>query len=190
MTGSAAVLAQRHPDWTADELMHQIIGTLAPVEGDGYNVGAGRVDIGAGVTATLLADRDELDVPLAHPQTETLTWTNIGQEPETVTVGAELEDRRGEPVDEVTVEPGELTVAPGTTATATVAIDGADLEPGLYSGAVTATADDESLRTPRWHRSCSSPSSTSTTSPSSTSSAASMRKEAPSPCPCPPTATQ
>lgn len=153
VAGAAALLAQQHPDWTADELKNMLVGSADPIDGDGYDVGAGRVDIGDGVAASLRADRDVIEASLPHPRTEPhaepLTWTNTGSEPLTLTLDAELEDRDGTPIDEVTVEPGSLTIDPGATASATVTIDGPDIDPALYSGVITAVEPDgDDTRTP------------------------------------------
>ncbi|MGH9213963.1 MAG: S8 family peptidase [Acidimicrobiales bacterium] len=154
--GAAAALAQQHPGWDADQLKVGLVGSADPVDGDGYDIGAGRLDIGDGVDAAVRAERDVVDVPLADPRSEpheeTLTWTNTGDTPQTVTLDADLEDRRGDEVDAVSVEPAQLTLAPGVTGTATLRVDGPELEPGLYSGMVTADptgdADQDDLRTP------------------------------------------
>jgi subtilisin family serine protease len=151
--GVAAVLAQQHPDWSGDQLKNAIIGSTTPIEGDGYAVGAGRVDVGDGIAAPLLPGRDAVEAflpdPRTEPHAETLEWLNTGAEAVTVTLDAGLEDRDGEPADEVTVEPARLTIAPGETASARVVVDGPDLDPGLYSGAITATGPGEvTARTP------------------------------------------
>ncbi len=155
--GAVGVLAQRHPDWTADQLKNGVVGSSDPIEGDGYDIGAGRIDIGDGVDATVRAERDVVDVALAHPRTEphveTVAWTNTGRTPQIIGIGVELEDRQGDPIDDVTIEPAQLTVAPGATGTATLSLDGPALDAGLYSGIVTADplGDDtgpDDLRTP------------------------------------------
>jgi subtilisin family serine protease len=153
VAGAAAVLAGEHPDWSAEQLKSTIIASSAPIGADGYDAGAGRIDVGAEITATLLVDRDVVEASLARPRTvirtETLTWTNTGEQPATVTLEADLEDRQGQPVDGVSITPAQLTIGPGGTGSATLQIDGPDLADGLYSGVVTAAetgAND--VRTP------------------------------------------
>jgi subtilisin family serine protease len=152
VAGAAAVLVQEHPGWDADELKSTIIGSAAPLDDDGYDVGSGRIDIGVGVATTVRSSRDAVEASLPHPRTEphfeTLTWANDGDRPVTVALDAEIEDRRGEPVDEVSVEPAELTITPGATGSATLGIDGPDLGDGLYTGAVTASGGGTIARTP------------------------------------------
>ncbi|HEX6418637.1 MAG TPA: S8 family serine peptidase [Acidimicrobiales bacterium] len=155
--GAAALLAQRHPDWTGDQLKNGVVASADPIGGDGYDVGGGRIDIGDGVAADLRAERDVVDVSLAHrrtePHVETLAWTNTGDAPQTVAFEVQLADRQGQPIDGATVEPAELTLDPGATGSAIVTVDGPDLGTGFYSGTVTADpAGDETeqddLRTP------------------------------------------
>lgn len=144
VAGAAAILAQQHPGWTGDQLRNALIGSAHPLDADGYDVGAGRIDLGAGIRGSVLADHDVVDMAIAHPRTEphaeVLTWTNTGEAPQTLHLAAELGDRDGDAVDEVAVEPAELAIAPGASASATLLVDGPDVDGGLYSGAVTATA--------------------------------------------------
>jgi subtilisin family serine protease len=47
VTGSAAILAQRHPEWTGTQLKAALVGAATPVAGAGmYEQGGGRVDVG------------------------------------------------------------------------------------------------------------------------------------------------
>jgi subtilisin family serine protease len=154
--GAAALLAQRYPAWTSDQLKNGVVGSSDPIAGDGYDIGAGRIDIGDGVHATVRAERDVVDMTLAHPRTEpqveSVAWTNTGDAPQDIGIGVELEDRQGDPIDEVTIQPAMLTVAPGATGTATLTVDGPDLDAGLYSGIVTVDplggSGQDDLRTP------------------------------------------
>lgn len=153
VAGAAAVLAQQHRDWTGDQLRHALIGSTAPIDADGFDAGTGRIDIGAGITTLVHADRDVVDMPLVHPRTqphiETLTWTNTGSQPQTLTLSADLEDREGDDVGEVSVEPTEITIPAGAAGSATLGVDGPDLASGLYSGTVTALSlDGHSARVP------------------------------------------
>ena len=156
VAGAAADLAQDHPDWSAAQLKDGLVASADPVDGDGYDIGAGRLDIGDGTDATVRADQDVIDVPLAHPRTEphteTLSWTNTGDQPQTLDLQVNLEDRTGQAIDEASIEPATLTLTPGATGSATVTVDGPDLATGLYSGIVTADPadgpDQDDLRTP------------------------------------------
>lgn len=156
VAGAAALLAQQHPDWSPDQLKSALIGSTDPVDGDGYAVGAGRLDIGDAVAATVRPDVDVVDLPLAHPRTDPgtarVTWTNTSDQPRTVELAAELEDRQGRPVTAASISPGTLMVPAGATGTAILRVEGAALADGLYSGIVTADPDGgpaaDDLRTP------------------------------------------
>jgi subtilisin family serine protease len=153
VAGAAALLVQQHPDWSAGQLEAQLVGSSHGLDADGYDVGAGRLDIGAGVSSELRPDQDVVDLRLPHPHTTpgdvTVGWTNTGDVPLTADLTAELEDRTGAPASATTVTPAQLTIEPGASGTATLTIDGAALDDGLHSGAVVATVDGEpSMRTP------------------------------------------
>jgi hypothetical protein len=153
VAGAAALLAGQHPDWAPDDLKELLIGTAAPVAGDGYDVGGGRLAVDRAVTTAVHPERDVVEAtlpgPRSEPHTETLTWTNTGTAPATLALDAVLEDRRGDAVDAVAVEPATLTLAPGATGTATLTVDGPGLDDGLYSGEVVATVDGgAAIRTP------------------------------------------
>jgi subtilisin family serine protease len=157
VAGAAADLVQQHPDWTAAQLKDALVGSADPIGGDGFDVGAGRLDIGDALDATVRPERDVADVVLADPRTsphaETFSWTNTGSVPETLDLSVSLEDRHGSPVDAVSVSPASLALAPGATGSATVTIDGPALGAGLYTGTVTAdpegpAGEPDDLRTP------------------------------------------
>jgi subtilisin family serine protease len=154
VAGAAAVLAERHPDWSAGQLKNGLVGSADDIDVDGFDAG-GRLDIGAGVTTTLRPDQDVVDLLVPHPRNgvveQELAWTNTGDTPLTVDLTAGLADRDGDPVeaDAVTVTPSQLTIAPGASGTATLGIDGEALHDGLFSGAVVAGVDGEPVaRTP------------------------------------------
>jgi subtilisin family serine protease len=146
VAGAAALMAGRHPGWDADEIKPAVVASADALDDDAFDVGAGRIDIGAGVAATVRPVRDAVEVALAHPRTEahseTLSWVNDGTEPVTLAVEAAVVDREGAAIDGVTVEPAELTIAPGATGDATLTIDAPSLDAALYSGVVTATPTD------------------------------------------------
>jgi subtilisin family serine protease len=153
VAGAAADLVEAHPDWSAEQLKDALVGSTDALDADGYDVGSGRLDVGAAVSATVRPGQGMVDVTLPHPRPdahdETLTWVNTGTTPRTVALTAELDDRDGVPTKAATVTPSTLTVAPGATATATLRIDGPALADGLHPGAVVATADDgTATRTP------------------------------------------
>ncbi len=57
VTGSAAILKQEHPAWTAAQLKATLMGSAHPLSGvSAYGQGAGRVDVARAINTTLTAD--------------------------------------------------------------------------------------------------------------------------------------
>jgi len=158
VAGAAALLVEEHPDWSDTQLKAALIGSADALDADGFDVGAGRLDIGAGVASTVRAEQDVVDLALPHPRTapaeQALSWTNTGDAPVTVDLAAELEDRQGHASAAATVTPAQLTIAPGATGAATLHVDAPALADGLWSGAVVASVegvdgdDGATVRTP------------------------------------------
>ncbi|MFC7614062.1 S8 family serine peptidase [Actinokineospora soli] len=144
VAGAAAILAQKHPDWTGAQLKAALMGTAAPIDASVYDQGAGRVDVlralGAAVTAdppALAFGRPEHDDHT--PVTRTLTYRNPTDAPVTLALTATgpftpaaptlTVPARGEASVEVTAGDGEgrlsgfLTARGPTTITTPLGID-------------------------------------------------------------------
>jgi hypothetical protein len=156
VAGAAAILAEEHPDWHADQLKAALAGTA---KDDGYTVyqqGAGRVDVAAAYRAGVLPTTGKIDFGrLRYPQqgpplTRTLTYRNSADQPVTLALSATLRTESGTaaPAGMLAVSPASLTVPAGGTADVTVTLDPTAGTAGLYSGAVVATAAGVALRTP------------------------------------------
>ncbi|MEQ4302212.1 S8 family serine peptidase [Plantactinospora sp. B6F1] len=155
VSGAAAILAQKHPDWTHAELKTALMSTSVDGGYSVYQQGAGRVDIARAVTRTVFATTPNADfgiVPAdAAPATRQITYRNTGDADVTLTLAPSLRKVGGDPVpaDTLTVD-GQLTVPAGGTATATVTLTSAHLDVATYTGAVVATDETTgtSLSTP------------------------------------------
>ncbi|MGW2347410.1 S8 family serine peptidase [Actinacidiphila glaucinigra] len=147
VSGAAAILKQRHPDWDAQQLKAALIGAADPVEGAGvYEQGAGSVDVpgalSSRVTASPAAVSAELTWPYAGNPTRTVTYRNSGSKD----IRLNLSLTGNAPVSLVT---RRLTVPAGGTAEATVRIDTARASAGAHSAWITARGSDGSTaRTP------------------------------------------
>lgn len=155
--GSAALLAQEHPDWTGERIKAALTASAEPLTGTtGYDAGAGRVDLTRATGATVTAEPVSADFGTQSwphsddtPVTRTLTYRNSGTRPLTLDLAVAADGPGGgsAPDGMFTVSPARLTVPAGGTAQATVTADtrtgSAD---GVYSGAVTATGDGQSVR--------------------------------------------
>ncbi|WP_338782825.1 S8 family serine peptidase [Streptomyces sp. DG1A-41] len=157
--GAAAILAQEHPGWTGERLKAALTASTRGLTGvTPYDVGVGRVDLTRAIGTTVSSEPSSVDFgtpnPWPHqddtPVTRTLTYRNDGTRPVTLRLGltATGPDGKAAPSGMVTVSPARLTVPVGGSARATVRADtrlgSAD---GLYSGAVTASGDGQSVRT-------------------------------------------
>ncbi|MFF7451730.1 MULTISPECIES: S8 family serine peptidase [unclassified Streptomyces] len=157
--GAAAILAQEHPDWTGEQLKSALTASAKTLGGvTAYDAGVGRVDLPQAIDATVASEPSSVDfgtpAPWPHdddaPVTRTVTYRNDGSRPITLDLDATATGPGGKaaPTGMVTVSPARLTVPADGTAKATVTADtrlgSAD---GLYSGAINASGDGQSVRT-------------------------------------------
>ncbi|MFC6022526.1 S8 family serine peptidase [Plantactinospora solaniradicis] len=160
VAGAAAILAQRHPQWSAGTLKSTLMASAVPhPELGAYAQGAGRVDVARAINQTIRTDPPSLSFgrPLwPHdddvPQTATVTYTNGGAAPVTLalTVESTGPDGRPAPAGMFTLGASTVTVPAAGTAQVSVAADtrveGAD---GYYTGRLVGSAAGGALiRTP------------------------------------------
>ncbi|WP_158578567.1 S8 family peptidase [Spongiactinospora rosea] len=149
VAGAAAILAQRHPDWTGGQLKNGLMSTTKTIDGQtAYEQGSGRVDLARAarqnVTATGVAYLGVRESDETAPAEETVTYTNTGQAPVTLKLTATLDNLDGDapPPDAVTISAPEVTVPPGANAEVKVSIDYARLKDGRHAGHLTAATAD------------------------------------------------
>ncbi|MEO3796953.1 S8 family serine peptidase [Nonomuraea sp. B10E15] len=147
VAGAVAIMAQRHPDWTAQQLKAALMSTA---KDDGFTVyeqGAGRVDLDRATRQQVFAGSGGVDFGLLEggsaPKTGQISYRNLGDQPVTLTLEAAMSGGAKPALADAT-----LTVPAGGTAGTTVTLDPAELPIGTYSGAVTAEADGVRLTTP------------------------------------------
>ncbi|MEU1389178.1 MULTISPECIES: S8 family serine peptidase [unclassified Nonomuraea] len=147
VAGAAAIMAQRHPDWTGQQLKAALIGSAAPTSGvTPYEQGAGRVDLVRGLAQQVVAQ--PANVWAAFPwdgqgervSTKTITYTNTGATPVTLDLGTQ-----GGEVLKLSAQ--RLEVPAHGTASLTLTIDATGKAPGDYPGVVTATSGSGEIRT-------------------------------------------
>ncbi|MFJ8190665.1 S8 family serine peptidase [Streptomyces sp. NPDC096094] len=143
VAGVAALLAERHPDWTGARLKDALMSTSKELDASAYRLGAGRVSVpdavGADVTATGSADLGFHSWPYDgnEPVTRAVTYTN---DSDTV---VELDlSVQGAPEGVATLADTALTVPAHGTAATTVTGDGAKAPVGTTSGRIVASAAD------------------------------------------------
>ena len=160
VTGSAALLAEQHPDWTHDQLKDALVSTAKDTGGSWFTEGAGRVDVGRAVTQPVYASPSTLsfgDLPAPHDASQkagkVVTYHNNGSTPVTLdlTMTATAADGSALPAGAFTVSPASVTIPAGGTAPVTVTSDPTVGSPtGEFLGAVLtakAATGDVTVRT-------------------------------------------
>jgi subtilisin family serine protease len=138
VAGVAALLAERHPDWTGARLKDALMSTSTPLDASAYTLGAGRVSVpdavDARVTATGSVDFGFHSWPYEEnqPVTKTVTYANSSDEP----VELSLSVKGGDGI--VTLADSTLTVPAHGTATTTATGDGTKAPIGNTSGRIVA----------------------------------------------------
>lgn len=155
VAGSAAILKERHPDWTGQRIKAALTAhAKSAADQTVYQQGYGRVDIPAALDPTLelSGTADFRLIPWQKgtyaTRTKTLTLRNDTATDTVVTLVASAKDAGGTEVPAGTLAlsgagltDGRLTVPAGGTADVTVTLDPNGLQTSKYSGSVTATAD-------------------------------------------------
>ncbi|MFC7534327.1 S8 family serine peptidase [Actinoplanes sp. GCM10030250] len=144
--GAAALLAQKHPGWSAGRLKSALVGAADPLpRGDVHQVGAGRLNAARALTG-VVAGQDLVDLgTLTHPQSGTaatpLSWSNTGTAAVTVDLAVSLLNHDGKtgPDGAATLSSGKVTLVAGGTAGVVLRVDRSTLaaRPGLYTAMVT-----------------------------------------------------
>ncbi|MET8772695.1 S8 family serine peptidase [Streptomyces sp. NPDC004658] len=139
VAGVAALLAERHPDWTGAQLKDALMSSSHQLDASAYTLGAGRLSVPdavhATVTATGSADLGFHSWPYDadEPVTRTVTYTNSSGTPVELRLSA-----RGAPDGVATVADATLTVPAHGTASTTVTGDASRAPVGETSGQIVA----------------------------------------------------
>ncbi|WP_232234142.1 S8 family peptidase [Micromonospora chokoriensis] len=148
VAGAAALLAQRHPDWTGARLKAALVGASDPLTGiDPYAVGAGRLNAARALGGST-SDQPVVNLgTFAYPQAGTsetkLSWTGPATSATTVLdldVSIVNHDGQSVPRGAASLSASRLTVKRGATAATNLRINRAALaaRPGFYLATVTA----------------------------------------------------
>ncbi|MFE6287332.1 S8 family serine peptidase [Streptomyces sp. NPDC057877] len=151
VAGAAALLAQQHPDWTAEQLKNALISTARTISGQRVTEqGGGRIDLAAAAKAPVSAtgtvalgsfSRDDTGT-----RTRTVRYTNTSSRSLTLDLSAQLATTGGREPGAGTLALGSssVTVPAGATAEVPLSVDPARASQGDYYGYLTATAPDGS----------------------------------------------
>lgn len=149
VAGAAALLAQRHPDWTGAQLKAALTGSAKPTQGlPVFAQGTGRVDVAKAMSQQVIAEPASVNMgvlPWPHdgdrPVTKPVVYRNLGDTDVTMTLAVE-------PAAVFTLSANEITVPAGGTAEVAVTGDTTNAADGDHTGVITATAGESTTRTP------------------------------------------
>ncbi|MFI8008143.1 S8 family serine peptidase [Streptomyces sp. NPDC086010] len=152
VAGAAALLLQRHPEWTGQQVKDALISTSHTVPGTKVTEqGGGRIDLAAAagpVTATGTVTLDPVERgEVGRRGTATVRYTNTGDRQVELKLAVSLATGSGRSLPDgvVSLDTDTLRVAPGTTAEVPLRVDAGRAERGKYYGYVTATADGRTV---------------------------------------------
>lgn len=155
VAGAAAIVAQQHPDLSGRQIKALLMNTALDLGHDVNAQGVGRVDLSRAVDPSVFSDGNvgfgRQTYPHA-PVTRTITYTNLTEEPITLSLAAEFESRTGVPAPAglLTLGADQVTVPADGTATVDVTLDGRVLGDddvfGTYAGRVNAVDSEGTLR--------------------------------------------
>lgn len=160
VSGAAAILKQRYPQWSPAQLKATLMGTASPNPAlGGYGQGAGRVDIARALDQTVMATPASVSFGKQlyphtddKPVTKTVTYTNSGKVGVTLALKVETLGPDGKPSPAAMFRLGaaQVTVPASGTASVTVTADTRQgTLDGFHTGRIVATgAGGIAVRTP------------------------------------------
>lgn len=148
VAGAAALLAQRHPSWTAAALKNALVGSSKVVAGQGVDEqGGGRLDVAEafarGVVATGTLNLG-VQGPDSAGMTKEVVYTNVSERPVHLALSLKMKHADGTlaPADAFTTGSTSVSVAAGETVRVPVTARPAGVPLGRYSGYLTAVPDN------------------------------------------------
>ncbi|GAB3472620.1 S8 family peptidase [Actinophytocola sediminis] len=153
VTGAAAILAQRHPDWTGARIKAALVGSAEPLADAGtYEQGGGRVDVARGVGQLVYTEPSTVSLgrmswPHADDPAEsrTVTYHNTGERQTVLRLTLPARGPGGEPVPAgmFSLSTTSLTVPAGGAASVTLTVNTAvPAAEGAFGAHLLATAED------------------------------------------------
>ncbi|WP_353942412.1 S8 family serine peptidase [Streptomyces sp. HUAS MG91] len=146
VAGVAALLAQKHPDWTGAQLKDALMSSSKRLDASAYALGSGRVSvpdaIGADITATGSADLGYYKWPYDSnaPVEKTVTYSNASDKAVELSLAVQ-----GAADGVATLADSTLTVPAHGTAATTVTADGAKAAIGTNSGQIVASSGGKAV---------------------------------------------
>ena len=162
VAGAAALLKQAHPDYTPEQIKSALVNTAVPISAseDGapisaQNSGAGRLNVLAALTTTLLAQPTALSFATHAPRStfrasQPLKITNAGAAADTVTL--RIVPRQPHPSVIVELDKSSLSLAPAGSAQVSVTLYNTGFTQTVAEGSVSiaSQATGKSINVPYW----------------------------------------
>ncbi len=142
VAGAAAVLKQRHPDWTGQRIKDALMASSKKLDAyTPYEQGVGRLDVKAAIDTTVeatgsvqVASYDWPHSPSDPVAERTITYRNTGDQDITLHLATDTDEAA------YTLSTSTLTVPAGSTAEAVLSLDPSKVaNDTTFSGQVTAT---------------------------------------------------
>lgn len=155
VSGGIALLKAARPHLTPQQLYSLVTNTTAKLPHPVMEIGSGRLDLEAAMTASLAALPRSLSFGVSSTpgsgsigQTRDLAITNLGGDPDVITISIDAAEGRPIPV----ISPAALTLEAGASARVSVRLDAANARAGEYEGSILITGANSGtrLRVPYW----------------------------------------
>ncbi|PIB07010.1 hypothetical protein B1C81_21865 [Streptomyces sp. HG99] len=152
VAGAAALLRQQHPDWSPARIKDALVSTAKVVEDTETDAqGGGRMDVARASAQTVHAT-GTLNLgavqPGQDPVNGTVTYTNDSDSDVELSLSLEVKGAGGTAAPAGLIEAGKssVTVPAGATATVPVKVTPTEAARGRYTGHLTATSADGSVK--------------------------------------------
>jgi subtilisin family serine protease len=159
VAGSAALLAQLHPDWSGQQIKAALTASAKPGAGQTvFQQGSGRVDVARAIGQSVTSAPTNISLGTQiwphdddQPVNKSVSYHNSGKSEVTLDVSLQSAGPDGKPAPAglLTASPARVTIPAGGDATVQVKgdtrVEGLD---GVYTGTIVATSRDTQVRTP------------------------------------------
>lgn len=152
VAGAAALLKQQHPDWDPETLKAALINSATPHGSlTVFQEGGGELDMVQAIQTSVVSLPGTVNLGLyefphddAEPVTETVTYTNHGEEDVALDLQLDVTDGAGIPTPEgmLTVEPAALDLPVGASVEVEVTLDRSLGANTTYGGTIVALDGD------------------------------------------------
>jgi subtilisin family serine protease len=155
VAGAAAIVAQKHPEWSGDEIKEALMNTTHQLDAyQPYQVGTGRVDVAAALETKIRATGSisfgfyQWPHGDEDPVEKVVTYSNDGDEDISLNLSASFSNADGEDAPDglLSLSESTITVPAGGTADVKVTLDSDVSETGSrYQGYLTAASEGKEV---------------------------------------------